>query len=256
MTIKAMAKQRYLFFLLAALLTLTLAACMRPASRPPSSEATATSVEGGLPLPGTQNVMGQLESFATQTAIALAGGGTVPTVSLPGAETPVAPTAEGATGGETPAAPAPVTPEAGTTPETGATPEVAPAAEVPAGPTNTPAPIPELVVPANYTLRGGEFPYCIARRFDLDPGELLQINGLGPNTPTSPGLTLKIPTTGNKWPGDRSLKPHPTTYTVRAGDTVYSIACQFGAVDPNAILAVNGIGEGRQLQAGQTLQIP
>lgn len=250
MTIKAMAKQRYLFILLAALLTLTLAGCLRPASQAPSGEVTATGVEGGLPLPGTQNVMGQLESFATQTAIAMQGGAPAPTISLPGQETPVAPTAGGATGGDTPAAPAVTTPEAGTTPE------VAPTAEVPAGPTNTPAPIPQLVVPDNYTLRGGEFPYCIARRFNVDPGELLQINGLGPNTPTSPGLSIKIPRTGNPWPGDRSLKNHPTTYTVRSGDTVYSIACQFGDVDPNAILAVNGIGEGRQLEAGQTLQIP
>jgi LysM repeat protein len=250
MKIEAKAKQRSMFFLLAALLILTLAGCLRPASQAPSGEVTATGAEGGLPLPGTQNVMGQLESFATQTAIAMQGGAAAPTISLPGQETQVAPTAEGATGGETPAAPEAATPEAGTTPE------VAPTAEVPAGPTNTPAPIPELIVPDNYTLRGGEFPYCIARRFNVDPGEMLQINGLGPNTPTSPGMTLKIPKTGNNWPGDASLKSHPTTYTVRSGDTVYSIACQFGDVDPNAILAVNGIGEGKQLEAGQTLQIP
>lgn len=238
-----MTNKRILFLLLAGLLIFSLAACVRPASRPASGETTATGAAGEFPLPGTQDVMGQLESFATQTALAAAGGGAVQT-------TPAAPV-EG-TPAEAP--PAGATPEAGVTP---AAPEVLTnTPEVPAGPTNTPAPIPALVVPESYKLRGGEFPFCIARRFNVDPGELLSINGLGPNSATSAGLTLKIPTSGNTFPGDRALKAHPTTYTVRAGDTVYSIACQFGDVDPNAILAVNGLGEAKELAAGQTLQIP
>jgi LysM repeat protein len=111
-------------------------------------------------------------------------------------------------------------------------------------------------LPSSYTLRAGEFPYCIARRFNVDPGELLRQNGLGANTATSAGLTLQIPQSGNPFPGERSLKAHPTTYTVRAGDTVNSIACQFGDVDPDSIAIANSLGDNRRVEAGQTLQIP
>ena len=48
------------------------------------------------------------------------------------------------------------------------------------------------------------------------------------------------------------LNPHPDTYTVEAGDTVYSIACFYGDVSPEAIIAVNQLEEPYELTAGQT----
>jgi LysM repeat protein len=66
---------------------------------------------------------------------------------------------------------------------------------------------------------------------------------------------LKIPTSGS-FPGTRALKSHPTTYTVLTGETIYQIACRFGDVDPNVILAANGLTAGTVLTAGQVLQIP
>jgi hypothetical protein len=69
-------------------------------------------------------------------------------------------------------------------------------------------------------------------------------------------MTLRIPQSGNPFPGNRSLFPHPTSYTVRPGDTVYSVACIFGDVQPDGIVAVNGLTKPYKLTAGSTINIP
>jgi len=128
-----------------------------------------------------------------------------------------------------------------------------------AEPTSTPLPtiaVPTVTRPAQYTLQEGEFPYCIARRFDLDPQSLLSLNNLGPNDLVPPGTVLEIPQTGT-WTGvGRVRNPHPTTHTVLAGETIYSIACFYGDVSPEAIIAVNNLQEPYDLTVGQTLEIP
>jgi LysM repeat protein len=125
-------------------------------------------------------------------------------------------------------------------------------------PTPTPPirPIPEITVPQNYTLNRGEFPFCIARRFNVDPGELLRLNGLSSGSVFYAGMSLNIPQTGKAFPGNRALRAHPTTYTVRSGDSIYSIACYFGDVAPEQIAAANGLSEPYRLTPGQNLNIP
>jgi LysM repeat protein len=128
-------------------------------------------------------------------------------------------------------------------------------------PTNTPEPteivvVPTVTRPAAYTIHEGEFPYCIARRFNLNPADLLSLNGLTEGSVLSPGATLKIPQTGT-WSGDgRVRNPHPTTHTVSSGETIYSIACYFGDVSPEAIIAVNHLESPYTLTSGQVLNIP
>lgn len=135
--------------------------------------------------------------------------------------------------------------------------------ELPA-PTQTPLPTQPAIVaptatpglPATYTLQKGEFPFCIARRFDVNPTEMLQLSGL-PVAQTYPqGTVLRIPQKGSQFPGNRTLRAHPTTYTVQTGDTIYSIACLFGDVDPAAIAFVNNLTKPYQLTPGQTISIP
>ena len=110
--------------------------------------------------------------------------------------------------------------------------------------------------PSTYTLQPGEFPYCIARRFDVDPGALLSLNGLASGNIYYPNLTLKIPQSGN-FPGTRALRNHPATYTVpSSSDSIYGIACLFGDVDPAAIAQANNIAVGASLTSGQQLSIP
>ena len=126
----------------------------------------------------------------------------------------------------------------------------------------TPTPTPTLVpvavdktVPEQYTLKKGEFPWCIARRFNLDPITLLNANGLS-GSQYSPGLVLKIPANPGTFEGERMLANHPTTYTVKSGDTFNSIACVYGDVWPEEIAAQNGMDLTDSLTAGTTLDIP
>jgi LysM repeat protein len=109
--------------------------------------------------------------------------------------------------------------------------------------------------PATYTLHAGEFPYCIARRFNVDPDELLSLNGLSEGQILQPGLTLRIPQTGS-FPGNRALAPHPAQYTVAVDNTIYGIACHFGDVDPSSIAAANGLTLSSPLTTGRILNIP
>lgn len=230
-------KTKWVLFLLM-IVMLLLAACRRPASTTPSpTPAPATPPEGGFPLPGTQStdVMDQLALFATQTAqAAQAQGQLVPTLVLPTPLTQVA----------------------------GATPEIIPTLQPtiivqvqPTSPPPQPVEVPKFEVPKRYTLQKGEYIYCIARRFNVNPSELLSLNGLGTNQTVYPGTRLNIPQSGS-FPGQRSLRKHPANYTVAAGDTIYSIACLFGDVDPRAIAAVNGLQEPYSVRAGQKLEIP
>jgi LysM repeat protein len=116
--------------------------------------------------------------------------------------------------------------------------------------------VPTVTRPTEYTLQEGEFPFCIARRFDLNPEDLLALNNLEMDELVSPGTTLQIPQTGS-WQGEgRVRNPHPTTHTVTAGETIYSIACFYGDVSPEAIVAVNNLEEPYDLTPGQTLSIP
>lgn len=224
-------------YLLAALLLIVSLACVRSIPNPNATKTTEGSSEG-LPTDAT-DVMNQIFLFATQTAMSAGGATNVPGAT-PGAQ---------------------VTPGPGETPGAGITPlPTQPGQQLPA-PTQaapaTPLPVPPpLVVPATYTLQRGEFPFCIARRFNVDPGELLRVNGLSSYSVFSTGMVLRIPQSGNTFPGNRALQPHPASYTVGGGDTIHTIACAFGDVDPDAIAYVNGLTPPYRLTPGQVLQIP
>lgn len=110
--------------------------------------------------------------------------------------------------------------------------------------------------PSSYIVQKGESQYCLARRFNLNPADLAALNGLSSTAYLTPGMSLKIPQSGSWDLGDRALKPHPTTYTVASGDTIYSIACAFGDVDPNMLILANNLKDPYTLTAGQSLQIP
>jgi len=138
----------------------------------------------------------------------------------------------------------------------------------PTGVATTPAPgtTPIIIVPtvtpghpATYTLMKGEFPYCIARRFNVNQEELLSLNGLNTSNANNlqPGSILRIPQSGNPFVGDRALHPHPDTYTVSSSDsTIYSIACYYGNVDPTQIIAANSLISPYILHMNQVLNIP
>ena len=210
-------------------LALFLVACERSASTASLPTPTAT----GNPL--VTDPMLMLQSQATQTALAGTG---LPTSGTPTLDLTGTPTVEGTLPSPTPTSLIPPTGEPGIT-------------TTPLAITITP-----LARPATYTLHEGEFPYCIARRFNIDPEALLSLNGLTSGETYSPGLVLTIPQTAAVFPSPRALIQHPATYTIQANDTIYNIACKYGDVDPLAIAAVNGLTAPYTLHAGQSLSIP
>jgi LysM repeat protein len=103
----------------------------------------------------------------------------------------------------------------------------------------------------------GEFPYCIARRFNVNQDELITVNGLTSAELYQPGMVLRIPQTGNPFVGERALHPHPSTYTVSsADDTIYKVACYYGSIDPTQIIAANSLISPYTLHINQLLNIP
>ncbi len=111
--------------------------------------------------------------------------------------------------------------------------------------------------PAVYTIQVGEFPSCLARRFNIDLDELLKANGLANSSIIIPGYTFILPQNGKPFPADRALQSHPTTYTVQSVDeTLSSIACNYGDVYPEEIALLNELQLNSELTVGQVLRIP
>ncbi len=191
-------------------------------------------------MPGTET-MGLFETIATQTA--LASQGQQPTG--PEATQPALATSAPETNPTAKPTKVPPTPKPTKVPAT-------------AAPTQPPVVVPAATagIPATYTMQQGEFPYCVARRFNVNPNDLLSINGLTTATTTYAGLELKIPQNGKTFPAARSIHQHPTSYTVKANDTIYSIACYFGDVDPLLMAQVNNLQKPYTLTTGATLQVP
>lgn len=239
--------KRLLFtFALFLLIAFVLVACNRSYSTAPQATPTLLPPEFSVPLANDPMAM----IAATATAMA---AGELPTPTLlPEIETPT-PIEILSTPSEIPlteemATPTPpfiiITPGAEVTP-TEVLPTIPPVAFTPGS------------IPQVYTLQAGEFPYCIARRFNVDPQELLQLNGLSDGMIYQPGLQLRIPQTGKPFPGERALKPHPATYTVQKENmTIYAVACEFGDVYPETIAATNGLPLSAMLTLGQVLNIP
>ena len=208
------------------ILGLVLSACERPATKGPVVTPTK---KGEIPFPvATQPNIVKDMLAVTQTAMA-AG-----TLAPAATQTP-------GTG----------LPTIGPTPTQGILSTPVPSA------TKVVFPSPTVGRPATYALQDGETLYCLARRFDVDPADLLEINGLTLTTGAnlSIGTELKIPT-DSSFPGSRVLHNHPDVYTVDPGDSIGSIACYYGDISPDAILAYNGIQSTEVLNVGQKLEIP
>jgi LysM repeat protein len=229
--------------------TMLLSACTQSLSSAPA--ATPTPLPDSFfvePFPTDDNPMAMIEEFAKQTAAAqtaVAGG-----EEVEGTPEAIDETAE------------PIGDEPAAETEAATVDAATPTNAEPAAAVDTPIPaataVPSGSRPATYTLQKGEFPYCIARRFNVDPAQLLSLSGLTSAQANSliVGTVLTIPQSG-AFPGNRALASHPATYTVASGDeTLYSVACKFGDVDPNAIATANGISVSAKLTVGQQLQIP
>ncbi len=144
----------------------------------------------------------------------------------------------------------------------------------------TPTPLPT-EGPCIHTVQPGEWMYSIARKFNINPADLIAANPQYANNPDSlqPGDVLHLPNctaspTQSPTPTPPSLLPPPTLspggnpgsqptpitlsgreYTVVEGDTLGSIARKFNTT-VQALKDANGMGTGDFLRIGQVLQIP
>jgi LysM repeat protein len=215
-----MKKRSFILLVLITVILLVMTGCTRSATRAPRATATP---EGGIPFPDPTQSQIMVDILAgTQTA-----------------------QAQESLAGEATQAPATGGVESNEAPATSSNSEPVTAAF----PTATPG------VPATYTIQPDEFPFCIARRFNLNSADLLAINGLDMESYVLPGFVLTLPQ-NSSYVGARSLKAHPTDYTVQAGDTIGKISCGFGDVNPYDIYAVNRLEQGAALTTGQVLHIP
>ncbi len=111
-------------------------------------------------------------------------------------------------------------------------------------------------IPEFYVLHRGEFPWCLARRFNINPRQIMKVNGFFYGQIYYPGQVVWLPHSPRPFLGNRALRPHPTTYRVGYQETIYMIACYFGDIDPSALAESNGIVAPYHLTAGQVLSIP
>lgn len=241
-----------------ATLSLLITACQRPASVSPTM-APVTSTQSEIPFPaatqpqimadilkGTQTAMAMTQEaehafpMVTSTPAFVFNTPSADNTPVIGSNTPVIGTITPEVGGEVTS-----TPAATSTQGVMAT----------TAPTSISYPTPTPGRPATYTIQAGEYLWCIARRFDVSIDALYSANNMNYNSQPYAGTVLTIPSSGS-FGGTRARNAHPATYTVRAGDTIGSIACWYGDADPNTIYAANGLAAGSVITVGQVLQIP
>lgn len=102
-----------------------------------------------------------------------------------------------------------------------------------------------------YIVRQGDSLYGIAIQFGVTVDEIAFVNGITNVSRIEVGQQLTIP--GGS--GSGGTGGSGNVYTVRQGDTLYSIARQFG-VTVDAIQTANGITNISAISVGQQIQIP
>lgn len=112
--------------------------------------------------------------------------------------------------------------------------------------------------PTTYTVQRGEWLAQIARKFGITVPQLLAANpGINPNV-LYPGQVLRIPAKATPVPGDGTPTPGTSssmTYTVRSGDTLYTIAVRFKTT-PLALQIANNLANPNAIYPGMVLIIP
>ena len=112
-----------------------------------------------------------------------------------------------------------------------------------------------------YTVQAGDTLYSIARRSGMSLNTLLSLNGLSQSSVIHPGQTLKLSGASNatvaspvSYKSTASSASTSDTYTVQAGDTLYSIARRSG-MSLNTLLSINGLSQSSVIRPGQTLSV-
>lgn len=110
-------------------------------------------------------------------------------------------------------------------------------------------PVPSTGV-VEYQVTKGDTLWAIAQRYHTSVEAIVRENGIADPGLIYPGETLRITI-----PDDAPQADSPTSYTVRAGDTLTSIAAKFKTTVPR-LVSLNGIADPDLIYTGERLQIP
>src|SRR5271166_2054433 len=103
-----------------------------------------------------------------------------------------------------------------------------------------------------YRVRAGETLSSIARRHGMPVSTLARLNNMNPGEPLMKGQRLVIKASTRRYRDEGIARPRRVLYTVRRGDTVYSISRQF-QVSVTQLKSWNGINQRHQIRTGQRL---
>src|SRR5271166_1928322 len=103
-----------------------------------------------------------------------------------------------------------------------------------------------------YRVRPGDTLTKIAQRQGIAVGTLARLNNLGPGDALVKGQRLILKASTRTYRGEGSVSGRRLTYTVRRGDTVFSISRQF-QVSETQLKNWNGLNSHHQIRAGQHL---
>jgi LysM repeat protein len=131
------------------------------------------------------------------------------------------------------------------------TPTSAPTATPTTPPTNTPVP-----GRVTYKVKSGDTLSSIAAQFGIAWQDLAAANGLNSGSTLRVGQELIVPVPGSSSaPAPAQQGTTQTTYTVKSGDSLSSIATQFG-ITWQELAQANGLTGASRLNVGQKLVIP
>src|SRR6266481_6385727 len=103
-----------------------------------------------------------------------------------------------------------------------------------------------------YRVRAGETLSSIARRNNIPVSTLARLNNLGTGDSLVKGQRLVIKASSRRYRDEGVVSGRRVLYTVRRGDTIYSISRQF-QVSVAQLKTWNGINERHQIKAGRRL---
>lgn len=112
-----------------------------------------------------------------------------------------------------------------------------------------------LIAPQSHIIGAGETLQDIAIRYNTTADALLQNNFIPNPNALVPGQVLSLPATGGPTQTEVPTTDGAQTYIVDVGDTLRSIAAEFGTT-VDALVAANNIANPNVIQAGTTITIP
>jgi membrane-bound lytic murein transglycosylase D len=103
-----------------------------------------------------------------------------------------------------------------------------------------------------YRVRAGETLSSIARRHGVPVSTLARLNNMSSQDNVIKGQRLVIKASARRIRDEGAVSGRRLVYTVRSGDTVYSISRQF-QVTVTQLKSWNGLNERHQIKAGRRL---